>query len=117
MSASSEFSDEWFDGDGPDGLKEPEHGGLAWIAGCALGEDEWIADRAVVALSSIPRITGHVLEILVQNRVVILLGDVDSAEEKTDAGRRAWSVPGVFDVANCLTVRGSMAGSGESPWW
>lgn len=39
-----------------------------------------------------------------QNRVVILPSDVDMAWDRMEAGRRAWTVPGVFDVANCLTV-------------
>ena len=80
-----------------------------------VGADAWIADRAVVALGRDPAVRGHRLEILVQNRVVILLGDVDSTSTRSAAGRRAWKVPGVFDIANCLTVRGSIAGFEDGP--
>ncbi|GIF01244.1 BON domain-containing protein [Paractinoplanes rishiriensis] len=108
MSTSSGVPEEWFDGDLPDWLTDPGRDSAAWVADCSLGEDEWIAERAVVALRRDPRVTGRRLEVLVQNRVIVLLGDVDSAEQRRDAGRRAWTVPAVFDVANCLTVRGTV---------
>ncbi|MEU4245692.1 BON domain-containing protein [Actinoplanes sp. NPDC026619] len=80
-----------------------------------LGTDEWIADRTVMALCRDPAVRGRRFEVLVQNRVIILNGDVGSTQARTAAGRRAWSVPGVFDVANCLTVRGGMAGLEDGP--
>ncbi|MEU4690570.1 BON domain-containing protein [Actinoplanes sp. NPDC023714] len=75
--------------------------------------DELLADRVAATLRSDPRIRGRRIELVVQNRVVILLGDVDTAEAGAAAGRAAWGVPGVFDVCNRLGVAG---GSGPA-WW
>jgi len=51
-----------------------------------------------------PLVHGQGLEILVQNGVVILFGELGSAEAREAAGRRAWTVEGVVDVCNRSTV-------------
>lgn len=66
--------------------------------------DEQLVDRAAQALRCDPRVYGRLLHIMVQNRVVILVGEVGSPEARTAAASRAWSVPGVYDVCNRLTV-------------
>jgi osmotically-inducible protein OsmY len=49
-------------------------------------------------------VRGRRLEVVVQNRVVILLGEVESEEVRLAAGVVAWAVPEVYDVCNRLTV-------------
>lgn len=39
-----------------------------------------------------------------QNRVVILLGEIGSDGARRAASARVWSVPGVYDVCNRLAV-------------
>lgn len=69
--------------------------------------DDWLADRLSEALRRDPFVSGRRLEVLVQNQVAILLGELDSAEAREAARRRAWSIPGIQDVCNRLTVAGS----------
>jgi hypothetical protein len=57
--------------------------------------DELVRDRQIRA--------GHVV-VTVQNGVVILEGQVDDPQTQAAAARRAWAIPGVFDVSNRLTV-------------
>jgi hypothetical protein len=97
----------------PDRDDDRDNGARDWTPDIALGADERIADRAVVALRRDPQVYGRHLEIMVQNRVLILQGDVDSLHVRAAAGRRAWSVPGVLDIANELTVRGNAVGIEE----
>jgi osmotically-inducible protein OsmY len=66
--------------------------------------DELLVERAAQALRHDPRVYGRLLHIMVQNSVVILLGELGSDEAKAAAASRAWSVPGVYDVCNRLTV-------------
>jgi osmotically-inducible protein OsmY len=66
--------------------------------------DEWLVDRAAVALATDPLVHGRRLEVIVQNKVIILLGELGSAEAREAAGRRAWTVEGVVDVCNRLTL-------------
>lgn len=66
--------------------------------------DEWIADRLEASVRGDPRIRGNYLEIQVQNRVVIFLGELDSSEAITAVCRLAWSTPGVIDVCDQVTV-------------
>lgn len=66
--------------------------------------DDRLAAQLADVLRCDPLVHGRHLEILVQNRVAILLGELDSTEARTAAGRRAWTVPGVHDVCNRLTV-------------
>lgn len=75
-----------------------------WFSDCAMGEDYWIADQVAIALARDPRIRGRGLEVMVQSGVVILVGEVASRQERIAAARRVWTVPGVHDVANSLTV-------------
>lgn len=46
------------------------------------------------------------IEVVVQNRVAILTGVVDSLEVVILAGDLAWRTPGIVDVCNALTVSG-----------
>lgn len=74
----------------------------AWIA--RRSADEWLVGRAAEALATDPDVYGRRLEILVQNGVVILLGELESPQAREAAGRRVWTVEGVMDVCNRLTV-------------
>lgn len=66
---------------------------------------EWLLRRVVAELTRDRRIQGGRVVVTVQNTVVILEGEVRTAEAWTAAARSAWAVPGVTDVANRLTVR------------
>lgn len=85
----------------------PDEGWAARAAARRVLADARLADRAAEALSGDPRVRGRHLEILVQNSVVILIGEVGSAEASEAARCRAWEVPGVADVCNRLTVPGA----------
>jgi len=65
--------------------------------------DEWLAGRAAEALRMDPLVQETFLEVLVQNGVVILLGELGSAEAREAASRCVWRVSGVWDVCNRLT--------------
>jgi osmotically-inducible protein OsmY len=41
---------------------------------------------------------------MVQNGVIILIGELGSVDARAAAGSRAWQVPGVVDVCNRITV-------------
>ncbi|KUL22811.1 BON domain-containing protein [Actinoplanes awajinensis] len=67
-------------------------------------DDVMLADRVADALRRDRQVRGRHVEILVQNRVVILLGEVDTVRASIAAGRCVWAVPGVFDVCNRLRI-------------
>ncbi|XVU22994.1 BON domain-containing protein [Actinoplanes sp. CA-054009] len=69
-----------------------------------LEADETLADRTARALSADPDVCGHYLEIVVQNGVVILQGELDSDDAREAARQRAWTVPGVYDVCQMITT-------------
>jgi osmotically-inducible protein OsmY len=71
----------------------------------ALCEDEILVDVVAGRLMSERRVRGRRVLVTVQNRVVILEGEVDSADAKQAAGSRVWATPGVFDVCNRLVAR------------
>ena len=73
-----------------------------WIAG--RNKDEWLAGQAAEALRKDPLVRGRYLEIIVQNRVVVLRGVMNSAEACEAASRRIWTLSGVADVSNQLSV-------------
>ena len=106
------YPEDWFGWGQPQpaGGEPPNHRTSA-----GPGSDEQLADQAVAALRRDPEVYARQLEIMVQNRVVILFGDVDSAHIRTAVGRCVWAVPGVFDVVNCLTVRGAALGLEDFP--
>lgn len=64
--------------------------------------DQRLVHRVADGLVADTRIKGRHVQVTVQNGVVILEGDVDSAEVREAAGRRAWATPGVQDVCNML---------------
>ena len=97
------YEDDWPDDDGQD----VEPFGDGDDRGAFSLDDEMLADRAAAALRQDERIRGRRIELTVQNRVIILIGDVATAEASDAAGRLAWSVPGVHDVCNRLSVAGS----------
>jgi len=66
--------------------------------------DEWLAGRTAEALRMDPLVRGPYLEVMVQNGVVILLGELSSLEARQAAGRCVWRVSGVRDVCNRLSV-------------
>ncbi|MEV6349893.1 BON domain-containing protein [Actinoplanes sp. NPDC051851] len=68
--------------------------------------DQALVARAAWALRDDPLVRGVRLEILVQNGVVILTGEVESADASRAASRAAWDVPGVHDVCNRLLIAG-----------
>jgi osmotically-inducible protein OsmY len=86
--SSDDATVEWFDN--------------GWIADRSA--DEWLAERAARALRTDPLIHGRRLEIIAQNGVIVLLGELATREAKEAARLRAWAVPGVLDVCNRLTV-------------
>jgi osmotically-inducible protein OsmY len=71
-----------------------------WLA--RMTADEELAERVAKALSSDPLVRGTRLEILVQNGVVVLQGELDSAEAREAARLRVWTLPGVHDVCDVL---------------
>ena len=77
----------------------------------AWPSDDGLASLVAEALQCDPHVYGRHLEILVQNRVAILIGELGSAESRAAAGRRAWTVPGVRDVCNLLKVADTAAGN------
>jgi BON domain len=70
-------------------------------------DDEHLATRTATALQEDPLVTGRRLEVLVQNGVVILLGELDSTEARAAARRRVWRVPGVRDLCNRIGISGT----------
>ena len=54
------------------------------------------------ALAGDPLVRGRHVDVTVQNRVVILEGEVESPHARDAAASRVWSVPGVYDVCNLL---------------
>jgi osmotically-inducible protein OsmY len=66
--------------------------------------DALLAARIGDALRCDPLVHGRHLEVMVQNRVAILIGELGSIDARTAAARRTWTVPGVRDVCNRLTV-------------
>jgi osmotically-inducible protein OsmY len=86
--------------DDPPGAK-PSPGGYVTSGMSTAGV---LARRVAQALIDDPAITGGVMEVAVQNGVVILDGDVATEVTRTAVSLRVWSVPGVLDVCNALTV-------------
>ncbi|WP_250034142.1 BON domain-containing protein [Paractinoplanes maris] len=72
-----------------------------WIA--RLTADEQLAEQVAAALSSDPLIRGRRLEIIVQDGVVILQGELDSEEAREAARHRVWTLPGVRDFCDAFT--------------
>ncbi|MCM4083833.1 BON domain-containing protein [Paractinoplanes hotanensis] len=91
---------------GPDDGQDADFDVTAWVAG--LNADDRLADLAAENLSSDPLVRGSRLEIIVQNGVVILQGELESEEAREAARRRAWTLPGIRDV--CDAVKTPMGG-------
>lgn len=72
----------------------------------ALEGDELLLHLVAEGLAADQEIRGRHLDVTVQHGVVILEGVVSSRIAKGAAGRRAWSIAGVRDVCNCLTIPG-----------
>ena len=64
-----------------------------------------LAAAVVERLSADPGFENSLIEVAVQNRVVLLGGQVASPEMRIHASDSAWRVNGVFDVCNLLRVR------------
>ncbi|WP_328474447.1 BON domain-containing protein [Actinoplanes sp. NBC_00393] len=73
---------------------------------CSMGmsTDDMIAELFAASVFGDPHIRGAYIRVQVQNRVVILLGEVASVQARKVMRQRAWEVPGVADVCNRLTV-------------
>lgn len=73
---------------------------------CSMGisTDEMIAEVFAASVFSDPHIRGAHIKVQVQNRVVILLGEVATVQARRAMRQRAWDVPGVADVCNRLAV-------------
>ena len=69
-----------------------------------IDADRRIVDGVAAALACSAYVRGRRLEVLVQNQVVVLLGEVGSEGARRAAGVVAWEVPEVFDVCNRLSV-------------
>jgi osmotically-inducible protein OsmY len=81
-----------------------EQGPFPENAGSVL--DRALALRTAEALRDDPQVRGWRLEVTVQNRVVILRGEVDTSAARDTVARVAWTVYGVFDLCNQVTVAG-----------
>ena len=68
--------------------------------------DELLVHLVAEGLAADRAVRGRHVDVTVQNGVVILEGEVASPASKEAAGRRAWSVPGVYDVCNRLSLPG-----------
>jgi hypothetical protein len=69
--------------------------------------DQELIRIAADALLNDPAVARGQVDLQVQNGVVILDGDFETAESADAAVARVWTIPGVVDVCNALTVRGS----------
>jgi osmotically-inducible protein OsmY len=89
----------------PEGEKDWQES-EAELQDCSLGTstDEMIAEVFAASVFSDPHIQGAHIRVQVQNRVVILLGEVASVQARKVMRQRAWDVPGVADVCNRLSV-------------
>ncbi|MEU4244675.1 BON domain-containing protein [Actinoplanes sp. NPDC026619] len=113
MSPFSGYPDDWQDPSRPRGSGDREdEEAEEWDSDAGLDTNSWIADRTVMTLRADSRIHGRYVQILVQNRVVILLGEVGSAGARVAASQAAWTVPGVYDVCNRLAVMGGPPADG-----
>jgi osmotically-inducible protein OsmY len=70
------------------------------------GADHWLLRTVAEALLADPAVTGGHLDLRIQNGVVILDGEVDTADTSAAVTQRVWSIPGVADVCNALRVTG-----------
>lgn len=70
----------------------------------APSRDQQLTWAVADALVDDPTVTGGRIDLSVQNGVVILDGEADTEDTQCAAVARAWSVPGVRDVCNALTV-------------
>jgi osmotically-inducible protein OsmY len=74
--------------------------------GSAESADEQIGRVVAGRLDDDPRTSRQHITVAVQNRVVVLIGSVQSPGLADLAGETAWGTPGVFDVCNALTWPG-----------
>ncbi|MEV4704328.1 BON domain-containing protein [Actinoplanes sp. NPDC049316] len=72
--------------------------------------DERLARAVADAVLADPVVTGGRIDLGVQNGVVILDGEVDTESTRRAVVALAWSVPGVTDVCNALSVGRDVAG-------
>jgi hypothetical protein len=106
---------------GPDlGESCPDDEVSEWIVGAdgvgqavtARSSDDRLATQVAQALRCDPLVYGRHLEVMVQNRVTILIGELGSVGARAAAGRQAWTIPGIRDVCNRLAVTSAAAGNG-----
>ncbi|MET0424249.1 MAG: BON domain-containing protein [Actinoplanes sp.] len=75
---------------------------------CSAGDtsvmDRIICRRVAERLLAEPAVRTRVIEISVQNRVVVLEGEVSGADARKLAGEIVWGTRDVYDVSNRLTV-------------
>lgn len=69
--------------------------------------DQELVRLVADALLNDPTVARGEVDLQVQNGVVILEGDFETVESVDAAVARVWTIPGVVDVCNALTVRGS----------
>ncbi|GAB7046675.1 BON domain-containing protein [Catenuloplanes indicus] len=68
--------------------------------------DERIRRMAIHRLLRVAHLRTQPARVSVQNRVVILEGDVDTADLAAQIGAEVWRTPGVLDVCNALAIPG-----------
>jgi len=83
-------------------------GGYA-IPACPIQSDQVIQDQVISRLSGSVSSARYPILVSVRNGVVTLRGMVETSGKRDLAGLFAWSVQGVIDVQNCLTVDPKMA--------
>ena len=71
----------------------------------AVGEEITLADQVRDALALAPVTASSIIEVVFEQGVVTLLGEVDNAAIHTTAEQIAHSQPGVLSVVNALEVR------------
>ena len=75
-----------------------------WSASHRVDPDDAVAHLVAGGLLGDLDVRAGRLDVLVQNRVVIVKGDVPSEDVRLAVLRRVWATPGVFDVCDLLVV-------------
>jgi osmotically-inducible protein OsmY len=103
------YSDDWFHPERQRWWNRPaDHpeldGRNPWPATDRVDPDDAVAHLVAGGLMGDSDVRAGRLDVLVQNRVVIVRGYVPSEDVRLAVLRRVWATPGVFDVCDLLVV-------------